>query len=135
MPATDYRPQLAVLVKEPPSGDEWLHEINNYGYRIGVRIRKGRVSLHSRNGKDWTAAFPEIAEAARRLGATDALLDGQVAMVLPDGRTSFQALQNASSGDAPWRHARGTLPSTSCASTAIGSNACRSRRERLALPG
>ena len=32
---------------------------------------------------------------------TDALLDGEVAMVLPDGRTSFQALQNASSGDAP----------------------------------
>ena len=101
MPATDYRPQLAVLVKEPPSGDEWLHEIKYDGYRIGARIRKGRVSLYSRNGKDWTAAFPEIAEAARRLGVTDALLDGEVAMVLPDGRTSFQALQNASSGDAP----------------------------------
>ena len=86
-------------MKEAPEGDAWIHEIKYDGYRIGCRIRGGRVALYSRNGKDWTAAFPEIAEAARGLGITDALLDGEVAMVLPDGRTSFQALQNAFSID------------------------------------
>jgi bifunctional non-homologous end joining protein LigD len=92
----DYHPQLATLVKEPPSSDEWLHEIKFDGYRIGCRIRNGRATLISRNGKDWTHAFPGIVEAAERLGVRDALIDGEVAMVLPDGRTSFQALQNAS---------------------------------------
>jgi bifunctional non-homologous end joining protein LigD len=92
----EYQPQLATLVKEPPSGDGWLHEIKYDGYRIGCRIRAGRVTLISRNGKDWTAAFPEIAEAAATLNTKDALIDGEVAMVLPDGRTSFQMLQNAS---------------------------------------
>ena len=95
MAHSDYLPQLATLVKEPPSGGEWLHEIKYDGYRIGCRIRNGRVSLISRNGKDWTANFPEIAEAARGLAIGSALLDGEVAIVLPDGRTSFQALQNA----------------------------------------
>ena len=84
-----------MLVKTPPAGDEWLHEIKFDGYRIGCRLRGGRVALTSRNGKDWTAAFPEIAGAAVRLDAREALLDGEVAMILPDGRTSFQALQNA----------------------------------------
>jgi len=68
------------------------------GYRIGCRIDAGKVRLISRNGKDWTEAFPEICDAARKLGVRRALIDGEVAIVLPDGRTSFQDLQNAFSG-------------------------------------
>ena len=49
----------------------------------------------SRNGKDWTARFPDRRARRRALGVADALLDGEVAVVLPDGTTSFQALQNA----------------------------------------
>jgi len=99
VPASDYRPQLATLVKEAPDGAEWLHEIKYDGYRIGCRIRAGRVALYTRNGNDWTASFPEIAEAARALSVDDALIDGEVAVVLPDGRTSFQALQNVFSAE------------------------------------
>jgi bifunctional non-homologous end joining protein LigD len=95
-----YRPQLATLVKAPPSGDEWVHEIKFDGYRIGCHIRRGLATLVSRNGKDWTAMFPEIAGAAAKLGVANALIDGELAMVLPDGRTSFQRLQNALSGEA-----------------------------------
>jgi bifunctional non-homologous end joining protein LigD len=90
-----YLPQLATLVKAPPTGDGWCHEIKFDGYRIGCRISGERVTLLSRNGKDWTAHFPEVVSAVRALGVTDALIDGEVAAVLPDGRTSFQALQNA----------------------------------------
>ena len=98
MPHPDYVPQLATLVKEPPSDGGWVHEIKYDGYRIGCRIRSGRVTLLSRNGKDWTAAFPVIVSAAAALPISDGLLDGEVAIVLPDGRTSFQMLQNAFSG-------------------------------------
>jgi len=94
----DYVPQLATLVDRAPSGDEWLHEIKYDGYRIGARVRKGRVSLYTRNGNDWTASFPDIADAVGNLRLDDALIDGEAAVVLPDGRTSFQAMQNA--GDA-----------------------------------
>ena len=48
----DYLPQLATLVKTPPEGDDWIHEIKFDGFRIGCRVRGGRVTLLSRNGKD-----------------------------------------------------------------------------------
>jgi bifunctional non-homologous end joining protein LigD len=94
-----YDPQLAQLVKTAPSGPEWLHELKYDGYRIGCRIDAGTVTLLSRNGKDWTGAFPEIARAARGLKVDTALIDGEVCVLLADGRTSFQALQNLAGAD------------------------------------
>ena len=70
------------------------------GYRILCRIVDGRATLWSRNAKDWTAQFPAIANAAARLPAKTAFLDGEVAVLLPNGTTSFQALQSTlSAGD------------------------------------
>jgi bifunctional non-homologous end joining protein LigD len=90
--------QLATLVAAAPDGPEWLHEIKFDGYRIVARLEHGAARLLSRNGKDWTERFPEVAAAVARLPARDALLDGEVAAVLPGGITSFQALQNVLSG-------------------------------------
>ena len=98
MTSDDYDPQLARLVKAPPEGDDWLHEMKYDGFRIGCIVRNGAVSLVSRNGIDRTEAFPEVVREIRKLGVRDAVLDGELAIVLPDGRTSFQALQNAAGG-------------------------------------
>jgi bifunctional non-homologous end joining protein LigD len=97
-PLIDYRPQLATLVKEPPKGARYLHEVKYDGYRMGCRIEDGTASLSSRKGQDWTAEFPEIAQAALSLKVKSALLDGEVCILLGDGRTSFQALQNSLGG-------------------------------------
>jgi bifunctional non-homologous end joining protein LigD len=94
LPATPAA-QLATLVDEPPKGDDWLHEMKFDGYRILARLQDGRARLVSRNGKDWTAQFPTVAAAVEALPVRSALLDGEVAVVLPSGTTSFQALQNA----------------------------------------
>lgn len=93
-----YRPQLATLVRAAPEGAGWLHETKYDGYRIGCAVQGGAATLWSRSGKDWSAAFPEVVGAAVDLPVRAALLDGEVAAVLPDGRTSFQALQNAAGG-------------------------------------
>src|SRR5262245_55846373 len=98
MDAAEYTPQLATLVRTPPDGDRWVHEIKYDGYRIGCVIENGTVRLITRNGNDWTHHFPEIADAARKLHVTDALIDGEVAMLMPDGRTSFEALQQVVAG-------------------------------------
>ena len=97
-PASAYQPQLATLVDAPPAGPEWLHELKYDGYRMGCAIAGKRIALISRRGNDWTPNFPEIVRAARALRVRSALLDGEVAILTPDGRTSFQALQNAASG-------------------------------------
>ncbi|HEV8530620.1 MAG TPA: DNA ligase D [Methylomirabilota bacterium] len=91
-------PQLATLVSQAPSGDAWLHEMKYDGYRILARLDHGRVRLLSRNGRDWTEKFPSIAEAVGHLLAERAMLDGEIAVLHPDGTTSFQALQNFLSG-------------------------------------
>ena len=88
-------PQLATLVDEPPPGVGWVHEMKLDGYRILARIESGGARLYSRNGKDWTANFQTIAKAVAGLPARTAWIDGEVVVLQPDGRSSFQALQNA----------------------------------------
>lgn len=87
--------QLATLSKEPPSGDEWLHEIKFDGYRMICRIDNRRAQFITRNHKDWTKRLPFLAEAAQRLPVRQAILDGEVVVLRPDGTTDFQDLQNA----------------------------------------
>jgi ATP-dependent DNA ligase len=72
------KPQLAALVKEAPEASDWLHEIKLDGYRMHAR-------------KD-----PGIAKAIAGLPAKNACLDGELCGVLPDGRTAFNLIQNAS---------------------------------------
>jgi len=91
-------PQLATLVADPPAGDHWLHELKFDGYRILARLDHGTVRLLSRNGRDWTSRLPGPAGAVRGVPASRAMLDGEVAVFMPDGTTSFQALQNMFSG-------------------------------------
>ncbi len=76
---TRYEPELATLVKLPPSGDEWLHEIKFDGYRFGCRIDAGKVKLITRAGHDWTTKLPHVASAAGKVKAKQTLLDGEVA--------------------------------------------------------
>jgi bifunctional non-homologous end joining protein LigD len=91
--AQTFAPQLPTLVKSPPTGHQWVHEIKYDGYRIGARIERGKVTLITRNGNDWTTTFPEIVAALKRLPLDQALIDGEAAVVMPNGITSFQALQ------------------------------------------
>ncbi len=51
--------------------------------------------MYSRNDKDWTDQFQVIAAALAGLPVENAVLDGEVVVQLPDGRTSFQELQKA----------------------------------------
>src|SRR5438445_9528071 len=88
-------PQLATLVKEPPSGDEWLHELKFDGYRMLCRVDHGRVTVWSRNGKNWTEKFQNVVEEVKSLKATSAMLDGEIVIVDAQGRSSFQKLQRA----------------------------------------
>ena len=91
-----YDPQLALLAKSAPEGDGWLHEVKFDGFRIGAAVEHGRATLLSRRSKDWTAEFASVAAGAARLGAASALLDGEVAAVGPDGRTSMHGMHEGS---------------------------------------
>ena len=64
-----------------------------------ARIVKGSAALLTRNGLDWTAKYPGIAAVIGTLNCRQVYVDGELCAVLPDGTTSFSALQGH--GDAP----------------------------------
>jgi bifunctional non-homologous end joining protein LigD len=96
VPPTWIKPELATLVKGAPEGTEWLHEMKLDGYRMHARLENGRVNVLTRRGNDWTTKYPSIAKEIAGLPAQSAYLDGELCGVLPDGRTSFNLIQNAS---------------------------------------
>jgi bifunctional non-homologous end joining protein LigD len=88
-------PELATLTDKAPAGDGWVHEIKLDGYRTAARVAGGDVRMLTRSGLDWTARFRPIATALGALPARGAYLDGEIAVLGPDGVTSFAALQDA----------------------------------------
>lgn len=88
-------PQLATLASQPPAGD-WLYEIKFDGYRFMIRFdQRGKVSLITRNGHDWSHKLPEQCKALRSLKLKSSWLDGELVVLNEDGMPDFQALQNA----------------------------------------
>src|SRR5205807_1357084 len=88
-------PQLATLVTDPPKTGEWLYEVKHDGYRMLARLTKRDARLFTRSGKDWTERLPHLVKALKALKLTDTWLDGEIMVLREDGRSSFQALQNA----------------------------------------
>ena len=80
------------LVKEPPTGPDWLHEVKFDGFRIQIHKAGDEVRLYSRNGKDFTDRFPAVAAAALGLGAKKAVLDGELVVCDGSDRPDFYAL-------------------------------------------
>src|SRR5690348_13896613 len=86
-------PCLATLADKAPASGNWIHEIKFDGYRIQVRIDRGKIRLMTRKGLDWTAKFPTIAAAAAELEVTTALIDGELVSEDKDGISQFSLLQ------------------------------------------
>jgi len=86
-------PQLALLRDAPPVGDKWVHEVKFDGYRMQMRVHKGRAALRTRKGLDWSARFPEIARHGNDL--PDGIYDGEICAVNAEGQPDFAGLQTA----------------------------------------
>jgi len=87
------RPMLATLVAAPFDKPGWVYEEKYDGDRILAYKEGDRVRLLSRNGKDRTDRFPDIAAAIRALRPATLLLDGEVVIFDRKGVSRFQLLQ------------------------------------------
>jgi len=88
-------PQLSLLVKAPPTGENWAHELKYDGFRFHARLDRGKVKLLTRTGLDWTERYETTAKAVAKIRAKTAYIDGELCAVRPDGTTSFAELQAA----------------------------------------
>jgi bifunctional non-homologous end joining protein LigD len=92
--AAELRPMLAVSGRLPPARDDdaWSYELKWDGVRMLAHIAPSSVRLVGRSGIDATIAYPELAGLSSALGGHAAVLDGEVAVLGPDGSADFGAL-------------------------------------------
>ncbi|HEY2140132.1 MAG TPA: non-homologous end-joining DNA ligase, partial [Chthoniobacterales bacterium] len=88
------RPMKATAVAELPETGDWIYEVKWDGYRAIALKHEDAVRLLSLKEKNLTGDFPGVAKALAGLSAKTAMLDGEIVAVDPQGRPSFQVLQN-----------------------------------------
>ncbi|MFF3290692.1 ATP-dependent DNA ligase [Streptomyces sp. NPDC003023] len=102
LPRPPLKVALAETVNALPRGSGLAYEPKFDGHRMVIFRLGGEVLLQARSGRIVTAAFPDLAAAAREL-PDDTVLDGEV-VVWRNGRTDFAAVQKraaATPGRAP----------------------------------
>lgn len=90
-------PMLATPGTLPPAAHDarWAYETKQDGQRVMAYLPgDGSVLLRARSGEDITAAYPELLALGGELGATPAILDGEVLALDEQGRADFQLLQS-----------------------------------------
>jgi ATP-dependent DNA ligase len=84
-------PTGLTTVTRLPAGSGWSFEPKYDGFRVLAFARSAGVVLQSRQLRDLTSAFPDVAAAVAALG--DVVLDGEL-VVWRAGRFDFAALQD-----------------------------------------
>jgi hypothetical protein len=69
-----------------PGGSRY--ELKWDGFRVAVVCRHAKVRLWSRNGKDFTAKFPDVQAALEAQLSADCVLDGELVVWTGDDSTS-----------------------------------------------
>lgn len=90
-------PMLATPGTLPPVAQDarWAYETKQDGQRAVVYLPgDGTLVLRARSGEDITAAYPELRALGGALGATPAVLDGEILALDEQGRADFQLLQS-----------------------------------------
>lgn len=72
--------------------DDWAFEGKWDGFRAIISVREDGVEVRSRNGKDMSATFPELAELAE-LAPPGTVVDGEVVALDRGSRPNFGLLQ------------------------------------------
>jgi bifunctional non-homologous end joining protein LigD len=92
-------PSEPVEQQTPPTGKGWCHEVKFDGYRLqlhkdGADIRVGTIGarIFSKNGKDFTARFRDLARAVSDLPCKSCIIDAEGCAVDAEGRPDFRAL-------------------------------------------
>src|SRR5262245_13039670 len=87
------QPMLARVAPHPFHIPGWVYEEKYDGFRIMAYKNHDRVQLLTRNFKDRTADFVEIAKAIAKLRIDTLVLDGEAVVFDAAGVSRFQLMQ------------------------------------------
>ncbi|RYG45660.1 MAG: DNA ligase D, partial [Chitinophagaceae bacterium] len=94
------KPMLCTLVKTPVTQEGYIHEIKWDGYRLLGYCNKSVVRFDSRSGLDYTAKYPPLVSALKKL-KHDLILDGEAVVLNASGNPDFDALQKFNGSNDP----------------------------------
>ena len=83
------QPMLLHSTKEPPIGDEWIHQVKWDGMRCLFVTESGKLRIWSRHNRELTREFPEFAAL---VFSHDLILDGEL-VVIHEGTVSLNRLR------------------------------------------
>jgi DNA ligase D-like protein (predicted ligase) len=86
-------PELATLTRDRFSDPAWLYERKLDGERCLSFRSGGQVKMMTRNQKEVSANYPEIARALAGQGSGDCIVDGEI-VAFEGSETSFELLQS-----------------------------------------
>ncbi|HUO61199.1 MAG TPA: DNA polymerase ligase N-terminal domain-containing protein, partial [Candidatus Acidoferrales bacterium] len=93
MPRT-IAPMLATLATRPPSGENWIYEVKWDGVRALCFVEDNELRrILSRTQKRCDQQYPELSVLPQFLNANSAILDGEIAVLDDNGRSSFSLIQ------------------------------------------
>ena len=87
------RAMLAEDAREPFDSPDHIFELMWGGLRSMAYVHDGIVQIRARNGRDLTPYFPELIAIPDSVGATDAILDGEIIAVDAQGQPAFDLLR------------------------------------------
>jgi bifunctional non-homologous end joining protein LigD len=87
-------PMMAVLGPLPQPPEAFGAELKWDGVRAIAHVRDGTVRLVSRNGRDVSASYPDLAELGQLLASQAVVLDGEIVAFDQAGRPNFGTLQS-----------------------------------------
>lgn len=95
MPLPAVAPMLAVARTELPAADTaYGYEFKWDGVRAIVYVEDGEARVMSRNDRDVSVSYPELAALPAALDGCTAILDGEIVALDAAGRPSFSRLQS-----------------------------------------
>ncbi len=79
-------------LRQPFDGKDWIYEIKHDGFRALAYVQDGSARLISRHGNTFKS-FPGLSTwLGEHLPVQDAILDGEIVCLGPDGRALFDPL-------------------------------------------
>ena len=86
-------PMTATLAERPPRGEEWLFEVKWDGVRAIAFVEREEVRIQSRSGLRCERQYPELAVIHHHIAASQAVLDGEIAVLDEKGVSRFHLIQ------------------------------------------
>jgi bifunctional non-homologous end joining protein LigD len=88
-----FQPMLAEGGHDAFDDPKWWFEPKLDGIRSLAEMITGETVLRSRTGRDVTSQYPELHMIHELVDQVNAVLDGEIVAFDPDGKNSFEALQ------------------------------------------